>query len=57
MKKIYITSEESYTYYLRMGGILYLLIRLRFLSLLSRGKNPSSHTPCDLHILGSMGIA
>jgi hypothetical protein len=50
-----IISEESYTYYLSMGGILYL--RVRFLSLLSRGKNPSSHTPCDLHIFRFNGYS
>ncbi len=38
-----------------MGGILYL--RVRFLSLLSRGKNPSSHTPCDLHIFRFNGYS
>ncbi len=57
MKKIYIISAESYTYYLRMGGILYLLVRVRFFSLLSRGKNRSSHTPCDLHIFRFNGYS
>jgi len=57
VKKNYIISEESYTYYLRMGGILYLLICVRFFSLLSRGKNPSSHTPCDLYIFRFNGYS
>ncbi len=57
MKKIYIISEESYAYYLRMGATLYLLVCVRFFSLLSRGKNPSSHTPCDLHIFRFNGYS